>query len=326
MKRSTFTVLLVSALLALVISSLGLGSCVLGIEPAWKASGNDAVVSFSINAPMIVKNEADGRAVFLSPGYLYIRTVGGPTGERGPFYGPYEISPGKAFSTVDIPAGNYEGIGVLYTAEKLDEKVTPEITGPNVGKTFVELMSLPDEQFNIFTDQEVSPYNVPAMNILIDGQATGQYLKNVTIVAGVANVLPVTLSPICGPLTTIELAYQSGSHYWTPITFDIPTATMKRVFLKIRNTQLPAGYKFPLISCGWQVTGSAEVGSVGFYSDKGKLLGSVSHIGLVTDPFLVVKETPVSWTQYSEGYFYLEYSLPVGSTLICHFNADYVPM
>ncbi len=326
MKRFRHSIVFQMMFFTLVTSALVLSSCALGSEPAWKASGSDAVVSLTINAPAVAQNDSDGRAVFLSPGYLYIRTVGGPAGEKGPFYGPYAVTPGKPFSTTDIPAGNYEGIGVLYADEKLDEKTSPDVLPEFLGKTFAELMRLPDDQFMIFTDKENETNGgFSSMDALIDGQATGQLIKKQTIVSGMWNTLKVTLTPICGISTTVQMTNTTATEMTgeKPIPSGGANAT-KRLFLALDLEDIPAGKKISSISCRYEPSSSATVDKSAFYNQDGKLIGSVFSLGQVQNYAYQTKTVGVNSVQRSIG-FYLDFSMPAaGDTLVCVFTANLV--
>lgn len=183
-KRYLFVISLLSALLIL--------SCSLGLDPAKSGSTE---VSFSVG------EATAGRIIAPGTGYLYIRTVGGPTGENGPFYGPYQLSAGSIFTTTDIPAGSYDGFGILYATEPLGSLYDERLYSVYEDKTFTELMSLPDDEFMEFGFLEGLLGEYPdntAFDILINGRATAEMLENVRIIAGQRNIIAAKLMPVIG--------------------------------------------------------------------------------------------------------------------------------
>lgn len=124
-----WSVRLVSGIAA-ILALLAL-SCSMDLDPA---TSGTTTVSFTAGTP---KAPASSRAVAPGLGYLYIRTIGGPAGSKGPGYGPFPLESGATFTTKDIPAGTYAAIGVLYATKELDG-LTAVWNGST--RTFAELM------------------------------------------------------------------------------------------------------------------------------------------------------------------------------------------
>lgn len=160
-----------AALLALVPV---LGSCYFGLEPSWKKTAGTAAVSIDFSS-----SPSTSRAISGGAGYLYIRTLGGPTGDKGPFYGPYSVPAGGVFATTDIPAGTYGTFAILYSAVSLDSR-----------PGFTELMKLPDADFEAQAMGENSTFD-----LLVNGDASGATIKDLTVQEGVVNAVSAVLRP-----------------------------------------------------------------------------------------------------------------------------------
>ena len=137
---------------ATAIAVLCLASCsFVSLSPA-KSGGSKAALSLSLGMLQADASGTVSRAIVQGGGYLYIRTIGGPTGNSGPFYGPYPVSAGGTFTTEDIPAGSYDMIGFFYSATALDESKSISVGGSTY--TFRQLMSLDDSRFTAIADSD----------------------------------------------------------------------------------------------------------------------------------------------------------------------------
>lgn len=167
------------ALFALIGLVAGLGSCYFGLEPAWKKTGGKTTFRVDFSGA-----SDSARAISDGTGYLYIRTVGGPTGDKGPAYGPYTVTTGGVFATTDIPAGTFEKFCILYSAIRLDT-----LAG------FNEIFKLPDADFiaQAFTEDN-------EFEQIISGSASGHIVENFTVQEGVINTIDAVLIPMTGPL------------------------------------------------------------------------------------------------------------------------------
>ena len=253
-KCCLFVVSLLSALIFL--------SCSLGLDPAKSGSTE---VSFSVG------EATAGRLIAPGTGYLYIRTVGGPTGENGPFYGPYQLSAGSVFTTTDIPAGSYDGFGILYATEPLGSLYDERLYSVYQDKTFTELMSLPDDEFIEFGFLEglLGEYpNHTAFDILIDGRATAEMLENVRIVAGQRNIIAAKLLPIIGENLFTDLEGSNSFSYF-PINGNEPMRI--RRYFEIQNLQVNS---WDVFNFTYVVNGDTVfMGSIFIYNQNGILLG-----------------------------------------------------
>ncbi len=255
MKKCYFFVIsLLSALLFL--------SCSLGLDPAKSGSTE---VSFSVGDAMGERIIAPGT------GYLYIRTVGGPTGDNGPFYGPFQLSAGSVFTTTEIPAGSYDGFGILYATEPLEGLDTSDLV-LYIDKTFTQLMSMPDNEFIEFAMEDYPPTPFPdltAFDVLIDGRATAEMLENVRIVAGQRNVIAVKLMPVIGENTSYSM---DSILEYAELPGNEPTRTGRYFQLDIDPAD-PSLYN--QLRLNYTVNGDMPfMGSITIYDINGMVLGS----------------------------------------------------
>lgn len=198
-------------------------------------------------------------------------------GSFGPLYGPYTIEKNTQFKTTDIPAGKFDGIGFLYSAEKLTSDI-------------LDMLRLPDAQFKIATSDS---NNGPSLFVeLIDGRASGVLLENQTIVQGEENTFNLTLIPLTGSKTTVSIS--TGFAGMTLPSTD----SLKRTFISLRDIQTGA----PELSFAL-TTVSGSIGTVLLYDDAGK---SVSN-------FLANRDNPqvqaflLASPSKSHYYAYIEY-------------------
>lgn len=193
---------IIFALTAGIISILLFASCAFGFEPAWKGKSGKATLSLQFTTiDSLARADSSDRAIIQGDGYLYIRTVGGPTSSSGPLYGPYHLTQDEKFETTEIPAGTYVNIAFLYVATNVDS-AKAMYNGKEY--TFRELMSLPDAEFNIITGGNNSETESPFDQIL-DGNASGKLYGKVTINEGTVNSLKMTMEPITGSKSSMTL-------------------------------------------------------------------------------------------------------------------------
>lgn len=236
--------------------SLFMFSCTFGMQPAWKTGAGTTV---SMNLAMSA-SEA-GRAIAPGTVYVYIRTVGGPVGETGPFYGPYPVSQlSSKFTTTDIPAGTYEGIGVLVANEPLEGRSVYDEEN-NTELTFAQLMSAPDDLFKVYSDSEGDSL----FDQMVAGYASGHFFDAVTITAGVENTLSATLLPMMSYETVISAEYPY------PAYLPIPASGQRgRQYLMINN--IDSTHDRLVIEGYTESNPAATISVFGLYSAAGKLL------------------------------------------------------
>ena len=181
------------------------------LEPA---KSGKTTLALSIGTFIPPANAQDpGRAVAPDYGFLYIRTVGGPTGKSGPFYGPFEHTTGKTFTTTDIPAGSYASVTLVYATELLDS-------------SFQDIMILPDTDYI-----KVTSTNKFAQ--MLNGYASSATIKSVTIKPNKTNTISATLVPFCGPDSfNLDGMYQSK-------IFNLEKAT--RRFVRVEDVHTAPG-------------------------------------------------------------------------------------
>lgn len=297
-----------TALVVCVVA--GLLSCSLDLDPAPK--DREATLSFTIAAllPPVASGTGsapgiqNGRIVSPGTGYIYLRTLGGPVSSSGPLYGPYTITEGATFKTSAIPAGSYDGIGVLYATETL-EGLSASVNGTTY--TFTELMRLPDSTFIPLTDgvgEEIS-----VMDKMLDGFASGELIKNVTIAAGKVTSLSVVLTPMAGG-SRVDLS--SG----TAIAVAGKPTGLTRRYIAVEGLSLPSGASSAPVT--WTVmppkTGSLTLGRMILFDENGTVLKDVPASGAVTKAL----SWEASYGQVKRLYLYAEYE---GSFLPVSFDA-----
>jgi len=82
--------------LTILLAGFFLSACSFGFEPAWKKDDGKATVTLQFKSLSDSEGLSVPRAIVQGAGYLYIRTIGGPTGSDGPFYGPFPFPPARS--------------------------------------------------------------------------------------------------------------------------------------------------------------------------------------------------------------------------------------
>jgi len=260
---------------------------------------------------LIFRTHRPPRAVAPGTGYLYIRTIGGPTGTDGPFYGPFTLASGQTFTSTEIPAGSYDGIGVLYATEPLDN-LTTEWEGQTM--TFTELMRLPDDDFALITDGGEEEGQEKPFDLLLDGLASGELLENVTIVENENNTLSLTLVPICGS-SIIAMSETPENNVYTE-TGDADRLIRK--FIELDNILLPEGYDGNMVAT-ISAAGAPFIGNVAMFDEDGRQVGSTAAINATLS---ADREISVPWTGGETYYLYIEYRT---ETISLAFSSDPEP-
>jgi hypothetical protein len=265
MKSKKFVAVILTSFVAIAVS---LSSCAFGVLPSWNKDSN-ATVLLSFGG-LDLASSSSGRAVVQGGGYLYLRTIGGPSGNAGPFYGPYSVSAGTPFSSTDLPAGTYKSIFILYSAVALDEAKTFSFNGTTY--TFRQLMQLSDDGFYSMVE------NDDALGLAIDkyfdGQVSGQLIENVTLKAGETTSLSATLLPLTGLDHYIDLS--SRSSFALP-----PTTVMVRKFYELDKVSAGSGSELAVTLTPAAGT-TANIGIVALYDGAGRKLASSAAAGTVS--------------------------------------------
>lgn len=287
----------IRAVFAVFAISILFLSCSHFFEPAWKA--DSGATRFAIT----LGSTPSDRALVRGSGYLYIRTIGGPSSATGPFYGPFEVSSGDTFISTDLPAGSYEGIGILVASRRLDS-----LTGVFAGQTltFSEAMQLPDDQFNEFTDGSDGDSPFDAM---LDGYASGYLIKNPELRSGVVNSFAITLQPMTSSASALSFS-GSGAVTLTPL---VASATERR-FVSLEDAL--SSNNSTVKAVDWQITaGSSPVtlGTVSLFNEDGNQIVSYPAVGTIAaGTSKSFSAGVVSGWRY---YVYLEYTTSSSITL-----------
>lgn len=297
-----------AAVCSAAVCSLALTACSMDLDPASNGAPRAASLELKIAALVPPAGSFAGgspsvsgsRIVAPDYGYLYFRTIGGPVGSSGPLYGPFRINTGETFKTTAIPAGTYDGIGVLYATKPLEDLMI-EVKG--VTYTFTEMMRLPDEEFTAITDGNDSVEGPSPFDYLLDGWASGELVDNVTIVEGKANTLSVTLVPITG---SGALNFAEGVD---SISCEGDSAVLERRFLALEGVNPTTGYTINSLSV-IITPGSGEtyIGRCMLYGGNGSLVRDFGIVGTVAEPRTLTATQSVSATaEGSDFYLYIEY-------------------
>ncbi len=216
------------------------------------------------------------RAILGSGGYLYIRAIGGPSGDVGPLWGPLSAS-GKSVIISDIDPGEYSNILVLHSGVEFDDTAYSlyEVVGNPVAEyTFQQIMN--------FTDDVLSRYLVPPpedfvfiFKTIMAGRGSAALTGPVVIKPGV-NSFALTLVPQCtgNESTMLDL---SGDEY-------VASIDMLDRFHKIFFPEAPSwsSVYFTLntnendVPCAFYTSAGKRIGGIGYLPSDFTYRGSVS--------------------------------------------------
>jgi hypothetical protein len=322
MKKQNFRFL--RALAAFAITA---ASCSFDAQPAWMKKPAETTVSFNFGSSG--PDMQDSRALVQGKGYFYILTVGGPAGDSGPFYGPFEVQTGTEFKTTAIPAGSYTGFMLIHSARQLDETFKFTVAGSTL--TFREFITREDISTSFLTMNSETGEGTgtgggtgtgyPLAEVAAQffnffaGEASIGLIQSVSIEKGKDNVLSCTLRPV-----------PSMEYLVVPdncLTSTLPGTTEQlRKFVSIYGSlpeppnnilklslSLPAG------------TNAASLGQVVLYGENGTKLAV-----LASGTTLSSKDSPSVEYQYQQKtdeplFLYVEY---VGSLTVsaCYDRTD----
>lgn len=190
----------------ILVSFLTLGvvllfvSCPLAVTPA---SGDKTTLIVRFSVPRAV--ESDSRAVLGPGGFLYIRTLGGPAGERGPAYGPYSLSGGTVTIT-DIPTGSYSNMVFLHSTSDLSGS---KLTFDGTEMTFEQVTGLSDQEY---IELVLNAGPDEGFSVLVDGLGSEGKTGPITIVPG-PNEIALTLVPLYS-MERVVAMNRIGSMYY----------------------------------------------------------------------------------------------------------------
>jgi hypothetical protein len=294
----------------LVAFLVGMGvfysSCSLGMEPFSGKQGDAPTVLIQFSQVASGTDRSISRAIVQGDGFLYIRTLGGPTGDKGPFYGPYPVSAHTDFSTTDIPAGDYSSIMLLYSSVVLDGSYAILYNG--ISYSFTSLMALPDSDFRSFAG--TSTQTSQDLGNFFNGRVSYGEKQSVTLKAGKTTNISMTLFPVTGVLTSIS----------SPLAgYSFPSITpLTKVFYKVDGMTVLPMYILDSVTC--TITSSTGIlQKVDFYDMDGKLLNSTRTGPSLISGYTYTLDGPSSPSLvFGMGniamYLYLEYSGPLNAT------------
>jgi hypothetical protein len=280
-----------------------------------------AGVSFVIASLSPTDDGSVPRAVVQGAGFLYIRTIGGPSGDAGPCYGPYTVSSGETFRTKDIPPGDFDQILVMHSAKQLFTDATYDVDGKNM--TFKEIMSMRDADMIEFIeddsdgDDSTSRFQTTKdeLGAAFEGQACMGFVPKITLRANKTTTLTVTLMPITGAGMDIELEKSPR--------FTFPKAdSLKRGFYRLDGlyevkTPITAGYLNCKIN---SLASGSSVGTVAFYDDAGNVVPSTKTGTSVADGLSWRIDTAAANAALKDGtfrlYVYVEYTGEIVSSFV----------
>ena len=300
MKSNIFTGPALAAVCIFLFSA-----CSLGLEPAWK--GKPTSIAFQLATPDLPESSSYARAIAQGGGYIYIRTLGGPSSST-PYYGPYKVGAGELFETTDLPPGTYDGIGVLYSPESLETK---SIGYSGVTTPFATLMQLSDADFDAFS----SGGDTSLFNEMLDGDASGFMIKNVTLKTGEVNSFKLTMQPMTGPASTVDTSVLPTINLTSPAP-----ATLVRKFIKIKNVTPTPGYTITNLVATVSATNSPDLGTAALYDQQGKLLQAFPVPA--SNPITADEAYSVPYTP-GDHFFYIEYK---AATLAIAFSKVETPI
>lgn len=269
-------------------------SCSMDLEPAKSGATS---VSFTIGTRDI---QNSSRAVAPGPGYLYIRTVGGPGDAGGTFLGPFPLESGSTFTTTDIPAGAYKSLGVLYATELLDER---EMVFNGNPMTFTQLMHLPDDQFETLVGQLKESKDTSDFERLIDGFASVDFLDTVVIRENRKNELSFTLVPVCGD-SHLSLANTPAYPDYTGYSEPGHSDRLVRKYIKLEGITPPAGLAIKNLVCGISAGDGLYIRNLTFFDGNGIQTGAMNPLNaeLTSD-----RTVSAVWPGSETCYLYIEY-------------------
>jgi hypothetical protein len=232
------------------------------------AESETAIVALTLTNLSAGDDGNVSRAVIQGSGFLYIRTIGGPVGDKGPCYGPYNVTSGEAFRTNDIPPGDFDSLLILHSGKQLFTDATYGIDGRQM--TFKQIMSMPDAEMMEFLKdgEETSRYDgaKDELGAFFESQTCMGMIEKVSLPAGKTTILPVTLMPITD---NTRISLEESPRYIFP-----KSDTLKRVFYSIDGLY---GLTLPVttgyLNCRlMSLSADAEIGKVAFYNDNGELV------------------------------------------------------
>jgi len=255
-------------------------SCSAGLVPAWKADVR-TVLSVTFGA----LPSAGGRAIIQGDGYLYIQT--GILAADAVLHGPYRIQAGETLEVLDIPAGLYPFLALVY-ADGVKADAEP-----------VTIASDADADADFRT--------ALAAGIGDPSRFSYRLLKDVQIVSGQVNEIKASLVPLTDIVYDGTYSAAKIYHPGLPST----GAETSRNFVRIDNagSGIPAGtflanMKFFVEN----VTGTAQFGRLDVFRPDGTLLTASQIPSQALAPASSTVAVTAPHVGSGQYYAYIEYS------------------
>lgn len=293
-------------LIAMIPLILALSGCGMFFAQSHDPASSRSTLSMRLGTLQADSSGNVSRAIVQGDGYLYIRTIGGPTGSTGPFYGPYSVSSGSTFTTNEIPAGTYSKLFVIYSGKLLNDPTKFAVLGGSY--SFTEFMSAPDDLLSAFLDQvntdtKTTDPGQEALGNSFEGMASYGLRQNLTLPGGGTTNLTMILSPISGSNTEIQL-WQSSSY-----TFSSTSSVRRFYRLSGVNVLLPvtAGNLSCTLSADSATSGS--ISNVAFFDSNGNQVTTTKTGSSLTGGYTWTMDPATinaSVTSSSGGYGYVE--------------------
>lgn len=242
--------------------------------------------------------EKADRAIIQGTGTLYIQT--GLFTSDAILYGPYRVTPGEPLEIVDIPAGVYPFLALVYAdGPKLDSNPIVITTGTN-----------PDAEFHAALVAAVGDPSLFSYRVL----------KNVQIVSGQVNTIKTSLIPIT------NIVY-NGTITGAKIVYPVLPATgseLARKFVRIDNVGAgvpPLGTAIKALRFFVETSASsAQFGRLDIFRGDGTLRAASGLPSQVLAPASSIIPVIFNYSGDNQYYAYVEYS---GTTVSLAQNYDF---
>lgn len=257
----------------LVFTALLAVGCRLDLDPAGKALSEKTQVELAVTAPFAPLSADAGRAVAPGVNFIYLRTIGGPTGSKGPAYGPYQVPalPGQPakLTITDLPPGDYSRLMILCSTVPLDTEIW---NWNGTSWLFRDLMRVSDAEFLSLVQGNPDEFSV--FDNHIEGRATAGELRSVRLLAGIPLRLQLTLRPVCGDATTAQVSFLSDT-FSSTVDTGSSSRQLQRRFITLDNLDIPSGKEVRSLAFSFELTGVGKISvrRIAAYDAAGTFLG-----------------------------------------------------
>ncbi len=263
-----------SVVFGLVFAAVLAAGCRFGLDPAGKVLAGKTQVEFAVTAPFAPLSTDADRAVAPGVNYIYLRTIGGPTGSRGPAYGPYQVAaiPGQAakLTITDLPAGDYSRLMVLCSTVPLDAETWIWNDTPWL---FRDLMRVSDAEFLSLVQGNPGEFSV--FDNHIGGRASAGELRSVRLLAGVPLRLQLTLRPVCGEATTAFFVDPGSLTLSSVNEISGEADRLQRRYINFEGLSIPEDKELRALNFMFNLSGDGgvRVHRIAVYDSAGSFLG-----------------------------------------------------